>query len=65
MIKWPQRQSGKRSKCAEFQTWLGHWKPEYDCMNQIELMLQARLHACPPARSPALVRQQQVQHLII
>ena len=34
-----------RSKSAKFATWLGHWQPEYDIMDQNELMLQARLLA--------------------
>ena len=30
----------KRSPGARFSEWLGHWKPEYDDMDQNELMLQ-------------------------
>ena len=30
-----------RSRVAVFATWLGHWKPEYEAMDNNELMLQA------------------------
>ena len=30
----------KRSGMGRFAEWLGHWKPEYDGMDQNELMLQ-------------------------
>ena len=30
----------KRSPGARFAEWLGHWTPEYDAMDQNELMLQ-------------------------
>jgi hypothetical protein len=47
----------KRGPGARFSAWLGHWKPEYDAMDQNELMLQvlaapaaaaARCSAAPP-----------------
>jgi len=30
----------KRTGMARFAEWLGHWKAEYDAMDQNELMLQ-------------------------
>ena len=32
----------KRTGMARFADWLGHWKPEYDAMDQNELMLQVQ-----------------------
>ena len=42
----------KRSSAAHFSEWLGHWMPEYDAMDQNELMLQVL--ASPAAAVPVV-----------